>query len=84
MFYRITMHRSAAALPLVYKETLRTLGLKKRGSVAYQKVSPAAAGMIAKVKELVKLELVEESKTKTQERQERKSKPGFSVMGSRL
>lgn len=74
------MTRSTIGLPEVYKHTLKTLGLNKRGAVSYQQVSPAAAGMIAKVKELVKLELVDERKTKQEERESRKSKPGFKVL----
>ncbi len=78
------MTRSTIGLPVVYKETLEALGLKKRGSIAYQKVSPASAGMIAKVKELVRLQVVEQPKTKAQEKDARRFSPGFQVVGSRI
>lgn len=84
MFYRVTMHRSAIALPKKYKDTLRVLGLKKRGSVVYRPVSAVNAGMLAQVKELVTLELVNDYKSKEQIRAERKGNPGFKVVGSML
>lgn len=82
MYYRIIMKRSTIGLPSAYKENLKALGLKKRGLVSYQKVSPVAAGMIAKVKELILLEVVENARTKAEERETRKGNPGYVVVNS--
>ncbi|KAG0681082.1 DNA topoisomerase 2 [Pichia californica] len=68
----------------LYKETLQTLGLRRRNQTVYQKISPQQAGQIARVKELVKVELSPVFKDKNQMREERKSDPGFVVVSKRL
>lgn len=78
-FYRITLKRSTIALPKAIKDTVTKLGLGKTGSVAYQQVGPHSAGMILKVKELVDVQVVENALSKAEERQLRKSDPGFTV-----
>lgn len=78
-FYRITLKRSTIALPQPLKDTVAKLGLGRTGSVAYQPVSPISAGMILKVKELVDVSVVDQSLSKAQERNLRKSDPGFTV-----
>ncbi|KAH3679191.1 hypothetical protein WICMUC_001203 [Wickerhamomyces mucosus] len=79
MFYRITLKRSTIALPKQIKDTVSKLGLNKTGSISYRPVSPIAAGMILKVKELVNVEVVDQALTKFEERQTRKSNPGFTI-----
>ena len=46
----------------------------------YHAITPQQAGQIARVKELVKVELAPEYKDKLQMRNERKSIPGFVVV----
>lgn len=66
-------------MPPIVRKNMQALGLKKRFQIKYQKVSPSAAHRLIKVKELVKVELVEEAKTPEQLRQERKFPRGFEV-----
>jgi ribosomal protein L30 len=78
-YYRIQLKRSTIALPKAIKETVAKLGLGKTGSVAYQRVNPMSAGMILKVKDLVDVKLVDQALSKAQERDLRKTDPGFTV-----
>lgn len=78
-FYRIQLKRSTIALPQAIKDTVSKLGLGKTGSVSYRPVSPIAAGMILKVKELVEVKVVDQALSKQEERALRKSDPGFVV-----
>ncbi|CDK28559.1 unnamed protein product [Kuraishia capsulata CBS 1993] len=78
-FFKITQIRSQIARPQVYKDTLAKLGLRKPNQVVYHKVTPQQAGMLARVKELVKVELTDVKETKSQMRDARRTNPGFSV-----
>lgn len=78
-FYRITQLRSTIGMPPQVRKNIQALGLRKRNQVIYHKVSPSIAHTLAKVKELVKIDLVNEYKTATQINQERKFKPGFQI-----
>ncbi|VEU20069.1 DEKNAAC100046 [Brettanomyces naardenensis] len=82
-FFKVTQLKSTIAVPIKKKQTLQRLGLHKRHQVVYQKITPQQAGMIASVKELVKVELSVEEKSKDQLREERKSDPGFVVVSKR-
>lgn len=82
-FFKVTQLRSTIGLPKLYKETLQSLGLRRRNQTVYHKISPQQAGQIARVKELVKVELSPVYKDKVQLREERKSEPGFVVVGKR-
>ena len=66
-------------MPEISKNIVKSIGLGKRGSVVYRRATPAIAGSIARVKELVSVELSEHMVTKEQERESRKSNPGFIV-----
>lgn len=79
-YFKVTQLRSTIGLPKLYKETLATLGLHRRNQTVYHKITPQQAGQIARVKELVKVELSPVYKDKVQMRQERKSDPGFVVV----
>lgn len=79
VYYKITLVRSLIGTPKTTRAIVRTLGLGKRGSTVYRKVTPAIAGSILKVKELVNVELSETMLTKEEQRNLRKSKPGFEV-----
>jgi ribosomal protein L30 len=80
-FYRITLKRSTIGLPQKYKTTVQRLGLKRTGSVVYQKVSADSAGQVLRIKELVDVEIVDRALSKRVERENRKSDPGFTVLG---
>lgn len=79
MYYRVRATRSLIGMPRKLRETFYTLGLKHRGSVIYQKVSPGAAGQIAKIKELVNVQLVEKKLDRVEEKNLRRSRPGYTV-----
>lgn len=56
--YRITLRRSPIGLPKTYLKNIKALGLRKTtGSVSYKPVKHTWAGMILRIKELVKVEL---------------------------
>ncbi|CAI4048909.1 hypothetical protein SKDZ_13G4130 [Saccharomyces kudriavzevii ZP591] len=79
VFYKITLNRSLIGMPHTTKSIVKSLGLGKRGSIVYKRVNPAIAGSLAKVKELVMIEVTEHELTPTQQRELRKSNPGFVV-----
>ncbi|KAI2467270.1 hypothetical protein F4781DRAFT_402702 [Annulohypoxylon bovei var. microspora] len=78
-FFRITLHRSAIGLPRRTNGVLAALGLRKRDQTVFQAVSPQSAGMILKVKELVKVSEVDRALTPKEMRDERKSVPGYWI-----
>jgi len=82
--YRITLLRSAIALPKRYRETLEALGIHRRLQTVYHAHTPDIAGKILRVKELVKVENVPTSavRTKTEQRWERRPTPGFEIVGT--
>ncbi|KZT38827.1 hypothetical protein SISSUDRAFT_1021045 [Sistotremastrum suecicum HHB10207 ss-3] len=81
--YRITLRRSAIALDARMKGTLLSLGIHRRMQTVYHPHSPEFAGKILRVKELVEVENVPASKvrTKIEQKQERKAKRGYQVVG---
>ncbi|KAI0763304.1 hypothetical protein BD413DRAFT_432969, partial [Trametes elegans] len=84
--YRITLRRSAIALPKNIKGTLVALGIHRRLQTVYHRHSPDIAGKILTAKELVTVENVPASavRTKLEQRLERKAPRGYEVMGSKL
>lgn len=78
-FFRITLHRSAIGLPERTRNVLAALGLRRRAQTVFQPVSPQAAGMILKVKELVRVEEVAEAMGKQQLKASRRPDAGFYV-----
>lgn len=80
--YRITLYRSAIALPKRYKDTLVSLGIHRRMQTVYHLHSPDIAGKILRVKELVTVENVPASsvRTKSEQRWERRPQKGFEVI----
>lgn len=75
---------SAIGLPKKTNLVLESLGLRKRMQSVFHTVSPQTAGMVLKVKELVKVEQVSERKTIQQMRAERRPATGFEVRGNLL
>ncbi|KAI8969896.1 hypothetical protein BD414DRAFT_427896 [Trametes punicea] len=84
--FRITLRRSAIALPKNIKGTLAALGIHRRLQTVYHRHSPDIAGKILAVKELVSVQNVPASavRTKLEQRLERKAPRGYVVMGSKL
>jgi len=82
--FKITLYRSAIALPKRYKATLVALGIHRRMQTVYHPHTPDIAGKILRVKELVHVENVPESsvRTKTEQRWERQPQPGFKIVRS--
>ncbi|KAF4126354.1 Ribosomal protein L30/L7E [Geosmithia morbida] len=78
-FFRVTLHRSAIGLPERTRGVLKALGLRRRAQSVFHPVSPQAAGMILKVKELVRVKEVAESMTKSELKATRTPDPGFYI-----
>lgn len=78
-FFRVTLHRSAIGLPQRTRGVLAALGLRRRTQTVFHRVTPDAAGMIMKVKELVRVEEVDRALTPGEVRDERRPDPGFYV-----
>ncbi|KAL2179815.1 mitochondrial 54S ribosomal protein uL30m [Thermothelomyces heterothallicus CBS 202.75] len=78
-YFRITLHRSAIGLPKRTRGVLAALGLHRRGQIVFHPVSAQFAGMIMKVKELVKVEEVDRALSKREVHELRRPDPGFWV-----
>lgn len=78
-FFRITLIRSAIGLPSKSLNVLKALGLRKRMATVFHPVTPAVAGQIMRVKELVAVSEVEKSMTRAEVRQARVPEKGFYV-----
>lgn len=76
-FFKITLHRSSIGMPHRTCKVLTALGLHKRGKTVYHPVHPQFAGMIMKVKELVRVEEVPYKLTANEIRAQRRPDPGF-------
>ncbi|KAI8277512.1 hypothetical protein K4K59_009483 [Colletotrichum sp. SAR11_240] len=78
-FFRITLHRSAIGLPKNTRGVLEALGLHRRSQTVFHPVKPEFAGMIMKVKELVKVDEVDRPMSKFEMKEARRPDPGFYV-----
>jgi large subunit ribosomal protein L30 len=78
-YFRITLIRSAIGLPTKSTGVLKALGLRKRMATVFHPVTPAVAGQIMKIKELVAVSEVERPLTKQEVHRERVPDPGFYV-----
>ncbi|KAL2149674.1 hypothetical protein VTH82DRAFT_8326 [Thermothelomyces myriococcoides] len=78
-YFRITLHRSAIGLPKRTRGVLAALGLHRRGQVVFHPVSAQFAGMIMKVKELVRVDEVDRALTPRELHELRRPDPGFWV-----
>ncbi|SPO03358.1 related to ribosomal protein L30 [Cephalotrichum gorgonifer] len=82
-YFRVTLHRSAIGLPKRTTGVLAALGLRRRSQVVFHPVEAQFAGMIMKVKELVRVEEVDRILTKRQVTASRRPDRGFEVLGNR-
>ncbi|ODQ50683.1 putative 50S ribosomal protein L30 [Saitoella complicata NRRL Y-17804] len=78
-YFRLQLVRSAIGLPAKTTRVLKSLGLRKRMSIAYKPVSSAAVGAILKVKELVTVEEAERPMTIQEIRKARSPPKGYEV-----
>lgn len=78
-YFRITLIRSAIGLPSKSAKVLRALGLRKRMATVFHPVTPATAGQIMRVKELVAVSEVDRALTKGEVKGERVPDSGFWV-----
>ncbi|KAK3387713.1 hypothetical protein B0H63DRAFT_448526 [Podospora didyma] len=78
-FFRITLHRSAIGLPKRTRGVLMALGLRRRSQTVFHPVSAQFAGMILKVKELVRVEEVDRALSNSEVKAERTPDTGFFV-----
>ncbi|KAK8094047.1 ATP-citrate synthase subunit 1 [Apiospora hydei] len=76
-YFRITLHRSAIGLPERTRGALAALGLRKRSQTVFHPVEPQFAGMIMKVKELVRVSEVDRALSPKELREERRPERGF-------
>jgi len=81
-FFRVTLHRSAIGLPERTRAVLESLGLRRRSQVVFHRVSRDSAGMIFRVKELVRLEEVPQALSKAEVKAERTPDRGFELAGN--
>ncbi|KAK5997229.1 YmL33 [Cladobotryum mycophilum] len=78
-FFRITLYRSAIGLPERTRGVLAALGLRRRMQTVFHPVEPQFAGMIMKVKELVRVQEVENALSKAQVKAARTPDKGFYI-----
>ncbi|KAJ2062436.1 39S ribosomal protein L33, mitochondrial [Coemansia sp. S146] len=75
-FWKITQTRSAIGLHPRTRENARVLGFKRRGHVVYRPITNELAGIILKLKEIVKVELVDQAVPI-----KKRAADGFEVIG---
>ena len=77
-YYQIVLMRGFLGLPPWTRNVIKGLGLTKRHQVVWQPISPAVAGMILKIKELVRVDLVDSIPSKP------KLPLGYTVIGNAI
>lgn len=82
-YYRITLKRSVIGLPEETRAATKTLGLFRLHQTTYKPVNAGNAGLILKLKELVKVELTDHIPTKEQLSANKPAR-GYSVIGSKF
>ena len=58
-YFKLKLYRGFIGLPEKYKEWAKTLGLMRKGQINYVPVMPETMGAIIKLKELLKVDLVD-------------------------
>ncbi|KAI7882709.1 hypothetical protein K492DRAFT_176060 [Lichtheimia hyalospora FSU 10163] len=79
-YYKVTLTRSTIGLSKDYRAAAKTLGLHRLNQTKYHTVNPSSAGLILKLKEIVKVENVNAIPEKVSNKAER----GYKVVGSML
>ena len=78
-WWRVTLTRSMIGMPQTIRRTLVAMGLAKRMRVRYLDINAKNAGSILKVKELVKVEQVDQKRSIAEERASRRPPKGYIV-----
>lgn len=78
-FFRITLHRSAIGLPKRTRGVLAALGLHRRAQTVFHPAEPQFAGMIFRVKELVRVDEVDHPLSKAELKASRTPDKGFYI-----
>jgi large subunit ribosomal protein L30 len=79
MYWKVTLMRSGIGLPKRRNDTLVALGLRKRFRTVYKPINPQIAGLLLRVKELIRLEIVDSVETRGDQREKRKAQKGYIV-----
>ena len=79
MYWKVTLIRSGIGLTKRRNDTLVALGLRKRFRTVYKSINPATAGLLIRVKELIRLEIVDEAKTNKELREARRPAKGYFI-----
>lgn len=82
-YYKITLKRSVIGLPEDTRAATKTLGLFRLHQTTYKPVNAGTAGLILKLKELVKVELIDRIPTK-EELSTNKPARGYTVIGRKI
>ncbi|KAJ2719779.1 ATP citrate lyase subunit 1 [Coemansia sp. Benny D115] len=75
-FWKITLHRSTIGLHPKTRQNALALGLKRRGRVVYKPINNEIGGIILKLKEVVRVEIVDKV-----ESHRNPAADGFEVIG---
>ncbi|KAF3914231.1 hypothetical protein AA313_de0202474 [Arthrobotrys entomopaga] len=84
MFFKVTLLRSGIGMPEKKLGVLKALGLRKRMRTVFHKITPATAGQLMKVKELISVSTASKKLTRRQMHELRKPPTGFVVEQSRF
>lgn len=79
---QVKLYRSVIGLSQKYRRVAESLGLKRTHQTVFLKVTPYTVGQIVKIKELVKVKLIE--KGQVPPLGYLKSPPGFRIVGNML
>lgn len=82
-YYKITLKRSTIGLSKDVRDATKTLGLFRLHQTSYKPVNSCNAGLILKLKEIVKVELIDHIPTK-EELSANKPPRGYTVVGSKF
>ncbi|KAI9474328.1 hypothetical protein BDB00DRAFT_860636 [Zychaea mexicana] len=83
-FYKVTLTRSTIGLSKDYRAAAQTLGLFRLNQTSYQPVNPSTAGLILKLKEIVRVQNVDQIPEKTAVAAINKAERGYKVVGRML
>ncbi|CCH46330.1 50S ribosomal protein L30P [Wickerhamomyces ciferrii] len=78
-FFQVQLKRSLIGLPAKTRLTATSMGLTKTGRTLNYEINQSIAGKLLTLKELIKVDIVDEKKDREGLRKARKSDPGFIV-----
>ncbi|GAB5593653.1 hypothetical protein Unana1_08553 [Umbelopsis nana] len=79
-FFKISLKRSTIGLAPEYRAAAKTLGLHRSHQTVYRPANPTNAGLILKLKELVKVENVASVPSKQEIKAAAKAPRGYQVI----